>query len=228
MSEQVKQLFTKIAPRYDFINSVLSLRVDRSWRREAVKILQGEKFRDVLDLCAGTLALSAMLLKGNRFCKITAVDFSPEMLQTGLKKLPYGYLPRISVETADAHSLTFASESFDGVMCAYGMRNLEDNKKALEEIHRMLKPDGKVVILDFFAPDCWSSRFFHATYGSLFIPTVGRLISHHKDAYRYLKNSIRGFYTPAAYVELMKSIGFRNVTLKRQTGGISCLITADS
>ena len=228
MSEQVKQLFTDIAPRYDRINSILSLRIDRHWRREAIQLLKNDSYRSILDLCAGTLALTEELLRTNARCHVTAIDFSEQMLQIGLGKLPYGYLRRVRAENRDAMSLPFPGHTFDAVMCAYGMRNLDDNQKALEGIRRVLKPGGKLVILDFFAPDRWTSRLFHATYGNFFIPTFGRLISRHKNAYEYLRNSIRGFYTPTAYAELLKSVGFQNVTLKRQTGGDSCLLTGEA
>lgn len=227
MSEQVKQLFTEIAPRYDQINSLLSLKVDQLWRRAAIKHLTGDRYRQVLDLCAGTLAMTQQLLQVNLDCHVTAVDFSETMLQIGLKKLPYGDLSRVKIQNADAMQLPFPPQSFDGIMCAYGMRNLDDNRRALEGIFRLLKPGGKLVVLDFFAPDRWASRLFYATYGHFFIPMLGRLLSRHRNAYEYLQRSIQGFYTPVAYAELLKLIGFQNVAIKRQTGGISCLLTAE-
>ena len=227
MSQQVQKLFDTIAPRYDLLNSLLSFRTDRRWRQEAVEKLKGDRYQKVLDLCAGTLALTLALLKANPRCRVTAVDFSNAMLERGRSNLPYAFLSRVDLKVADAMKLDLPAHSFSAVMCAYGMRNVDDNEVVLRKIIKMLKPGGKIVILEFFHPEGILSRLFNLTYGEFVIPFLGKFVSKHPNAYHYLRDSVRSFYTPSAYRELLKSVGFQKITIKPQTGGISHLVTAE-
>ncbi len=227
MSQQVQKLFDTIAPRYDLLNSLLSFRVDRRWRQEAVQHLKGDRYQKILDLCAGTLALTLALLKANPRCHITAVDFSKAMLETGRSNLPYAFRSRVYFKVADAMKLDFPPHSYDAIMCAYGMRNVDDNEVVLKSILRLLKPGGRLVILEFFHPEGILSRLFNLTYGEFVIPFLGKFVSRHPNAYHYLRDSVRSFYTPSAYRELLKGVGFQNIAITPQTGGISHLVTAE-
>lgn len=258
MSQHVQKLFDAIAPRYDLLNSLLSLKTDRRWRDQAVSKLKEDRFREVLDLCAGTLALTVPLLKKNPRVHVTAVDFSEAMLKEGEARLPYAFRSRVTCLVADAMKLeeplnrerrrvALRSErsgkglpdeghgeragslpiQFDAVMCAYGMRNVDNNQIVLEKIKEILKPGGKLVVLEFFKPEGLLSQLFNVTYAEIVIPVLGKIISNHPNAYHYLRDSVRNFYTPTAYRELLKSIGFENIQMKAQTGGISHLITAE-
>lgn len=128
---------------------------------------------------------------------------------------------------ADFYQLDVPPLSYDGVMCAYGLRNLDDNPKALKKIHGLLKPGGRFVTLEFFRPDRWYSWAWNLTYGQFVIPTIGRLVSSHQAAYRHLRDSVRGYYTVDDYCGLLRETGFEVKVAKRQTGGISGLIVAD-
>jgi demethylmenaquinone methyltransferase/2-methoxy-6-polyprenyl-1,4-benzoquinol methylase len=227
MSQQVQKLFDSIAPKYDLLNGLLSLRTDRRWRNDAVKKLKGDSIRDVLDLCAGTLALTVALLKASPKCHVTAVDFSEGMLNAGWDHLPIGLRDRVDLVVADAMNLNLDATSYDAVMCAYGMRNIDSNEIALEKIYSLLRPGGKLVILEFFRPEGLLSRVFNMTYAEFIIPILGRIVSKHPNAYQYLRDSVRNFFTPTAYRELLKSIGFVNIEFKSQTGGVSHLVTAE-
>jgi demethylmenaquinone methyltransferase/2-methoxy-6-polyprenyl-1,4-benzoquinol methylase len=227
MSQHVQKLFDTIAPKYDLLNGLLSLKIDGHWRKEAVQKLKEDRFREVLDLCAGTLALTIALLKSNSNAHVTAVDFSKAMLETGEKNLPYGFLSRVDLVVADVLKLKLSPQSYDAVMCAYGMRNLDNNEKALNQIRSLLRPGGRLVVLEFFRPEGILSQVFNLTYAEFVIPALGKLVSKHPNAYHYLRDSVRNFYTPTAYRELLKSIGFENITIKPQSGGISHLITAE-
>lgn len=227
MSEQVQKLFDSLAPHYDFLNSLLSLRIDSRWRKEAVHFLKGDAYRNVLDLCAGTLALTIALLKANPRSHVTAVDFSESMLKEGWKHLPMGFQKRVDLVVQDAMSLGLAPASYEAVMCAYGMRNVDNNEYVLRKIFKLLKPGGRLVILEFFRPEGILSRVFNLTYSQFVIPALGKLVSKHPTAYRYLRDSVRNFYTPSAYRELLRSVGFHRIHIKPQTGGISHLITAE-
>lgn len=219
MSQQIHDLFSSIAPKYDLINRVLSLGIDRRWRREGVAYLKDR--RRVLDLCAGTLALTKELLKVNPGCRITAIDFSEEMLKGA------GVNVTATTICADFYQLDVPPLSYDGVMCAYGLRNLDDNPAALRKIYQLLTPGGRLVILEFFRPDRWYSWGWNLTYGQFVIPAVGVFLSRHRDAYRHLRDSVRHYYTLDQYENLLRETGFEVKVTKRQTGGISGLIVAD-
>jgi ubiquinone/menaquinone biosynthesis methyltransferase len=221
--ENVQEIFSDIAPRYDCINSVLSLTADHWWRKQAVAKLKNKK--RVLDLCAGTLAMSKALLDINPTVKIDAVDFSAPMLAYGIKKLPVIYQSHISTHCQDALKLDFPENTFDGAQCAYGLRNISDNATVLRHLRKVLKPGGKLVILDFYAPEKAFAKFFQATYAYCVIPIVGRLISKNRAAYRHLRDSMKNYYTPTSYRALLEFVGFKNVKVTPQLGGISYLIT---
>ena len=228
MSEQVQKLFDTIAPKYDLLNSVLSLKTDKKWRREAAKRLSEARFHKVLDLCAGTLSLTTTLLEANPHCIIRAVDFSEPMLRNGWNSLPIGFRDRVEVAVADAMKMQLPRQSFDAVMCAYGMRNIDDNAIVLRKLRDALKPGGRLVVLEFFKPEGLLSRIFNLTYAQFVIPTLGKFVSGHPQAYRYLRDSVRGYYTPLAFRELLKEMGFINITVKPLTGGVSHLVVAES
>ena len=217
MSEQIHSLFSSIAPNYDRLNSVLSLGIDRRWRQQAVRHLRGRS--KVLDLCAGTLALSRALLEINPDVRITALDFSQEMLAQGRE--------RVTKLCADFFQWDHPVESFDGVMCSYGMRNLDDNPKALRKIHTLLQSGGRFVLLEFFRPDRWYTWCWNLTYAQFVLPAIGRVVSHHNGAYRHLRDSVRGFYAIDRYCDLLRETGFDVKVARRLTGGISGLIVAD-
>lgn len=227
MSQQVQKLFDTIAPKYDLLNSLLSLRVDSRWRKEAVRMLKSDRSIRVMDLCAGTLALTIALLKENPRCHVTAVDFSESMLKEGWKNLPVGLRPRVQMVVQDAMKLDPEPASYDAVLCAYGMRNVDNNQLVLEKLFQAIKPGGRIVILEFFRPEGILSRVFNLTYSQFIIPALGKLVSRHPTAYRYLRDSVRNFYTVTAYRELLRSIGFHKVHIKAQTGGVSHLVTAE-
>src|SRR5262249_32799218 len=145
MSEQVQKLFDSIAPRYDLLNGLLSLKTDRFWRKAAVREIAGPEYRNVLDLCAGTLSLTKSLLEVNKVCRVTAVDFSEPMLRNGWEHLPKALQSRVGPLIADAMELDLPAHSLDAVMCAYGMRNIDDNELVLKKLKTLLRPGGKLV-----------------------------------------------------------------------------------
>ncbi len=222
MTQEVQKMFSAIAPRYDRLNHLLSFQVDRWWRREAVQLLNGAN--RVIDLCAGTLDLSIQLAKQSPATRIDAVDFSQEMLNHGETKLDAALKDTIKTHCGDVQTLPFPDQSYDGAMVAYGMRNVDDNVTALQEVFRVLRPGGRMVILEFFRPEKWGAKLFHATYGRFVMPLLGGVVSGNRQAYAYLRDSIQGFQTVSAYQELIQACGFEDVTYKHQWGGASTLI----
>ena len=224
MSKEVQALFTDIAPRYDFLNHLLSFSVDKRWRDKAIAALNGPAPQRALDLCAGTLDLSKQLLEKFPKCEVTALDFALAMLEAGRDKLPKD--AKLFRVCGDGHRLPFPNKSFDAVLCGFGIRNLENRLRAAGEIARVLKKNGRLVVLEFFRPEKLLSRLFYQTYGRHVLPRVGGAISKNRKAYQYLQDSIQGFLSVEEYVQLLRSEGFREIEVKSLSGGIAHVISA--
>jgi ubiquinone/menaquinone biosynthesis methyltransferase len=150
------------------------------------------------------------------------------MLRKGWESLPKSLQASVGPMVADAMELDLPPRSYDAAMCAYGMRNIDDNELVLKKLAGVLRRGGKLVILEFFRPEGLVNKIFNATYAQFVIPAIGRLVSGNSEAYRYLRDSVRHYYTPTAYRELLKQTGFRNVSLRPLTGGITHLVTAEA
>jgi demethylmenaquinone methyltransferase/2-methoxy-6-polyprenyl-1,4-benzoquinol methylase len=214
-------MFTAIAPRYDFLNHLLSLNVDRRWRRAAVARLGWEARQDgvYLDLCAGTLDLAATLARAPGFQgTVIGADFVVPMLARGRAKAV-----RARPVGADALALPFANAAFDGAMVAFGIRNLADLDAGLREAARVLKPGARFVVLEFTMPRAAPLRALYLLYFRRVLPAIGRLVSKHRDAYTYLPESVLDFPDPGALARQMGAAGFRDVGFERLTGGICAI-----
>lgn len=217
----VRGMFTDIAPRYDLLNHLLSLNVDRRWRRQAVERLgwQSHPGGDYLDFCAGTLDLAAEL--GNQIAftgRVVGADFVPEMLARGV-----GKSVRVSPMAADALDLPFADATFDGATVGFGVRNLMDLDAGLREAARVLKPGARLVVLEFATPRWQPLRGLYLTYFRHVLPRVGRLVSKHRSAYDWLPASVESFPEPEALADRLNRAGFEGVTWELLWGGIAAL-----
>lgn|SRR5574341_27820 len=218
----VRGMFSAIAPRYDLLNHVLSLNTDRRWRRQAVAALgwQAAPQGTYLDLCAGTLDLSMELVRRPGFRgRVVGADFALPMLVLGRRKAP-----DVRALGADALELPFAERTFDGCMVAFGVRNLVDLDRGLGEIARVLKPGARAVLLDFALPAAWPVRPLYLFYFRRVLPRIGRLVSKHTSAYRYLPDSVAEFPTPEALSDRLVAAGFSRVAFQRLTFGIATLV----
>ena len=219
----VREMFSAIAPRYDLLNHLLSLNIDRSWRRRAVNRLGWESHPEgrYLDVCAGTYDLSIELARRKAFAGVVAaVDFAHAMLHQGITKIEDH---RITPMCADALALPLAPDAFDGAMVAFGVRNLTDIDAGLHEIRRVLQPGGRLVILDFALPTRQPLRGLYLLYFRRLLPFIGRLISKHSHAYTYLPESVLAFAEPNELAERMRGAGFTEVEWTLMAGGIACL-----
>jgi demethylmenaquinone methyltransferase/2-methoxy-6-polyprenyl-1,4-benzoquinol methylase len=219
----VREVFTNIAPRYDLLNHVLSLNADRRWRRQAVDALGWEAYASgrYLDLCAGTGDLAAEL--GNRAGfrgQVVAADFVPAMLRLG-----QGKCARSVPVTADALRLPFADARFDGALVGFGVRNLMDLDAGLREAARVIKPGGRLVVLEFSTPRRQPLRGLYLAYFRQVLPRIGRLVSKHRSAYDWLPASVLAFPEPAALADRMTAAGFGQVGWQTLWGGIVALHT---
>lgn len=220
-SAYVRDLFTAIAPRYDFLNHVLSLNVDRSWRRTAVQRLGWEAKPDgtYLDLCAGTLDLAAELARRDGFRgRVIGADFAVPMLTRGRDKAP-----RTVPVAADALALPFPAARFDGALVGFGVRNLADLDTGLRETARVLKPGARFVVLELTTPRFAPLRAVYLFYFRKILPAIGRLVSKHRDAYTYLPESVLAFPEPEALSQRLLAAGFARVGFERLTGGICAI-----
>lgn len=214
----VRGMFTAIAPRYDFLNHLLSLNIDRRWRRRAVRRLDWERQPGgvFLDLCAGTLDLAATLARARGFAgSVIGADFVVPMLVRGRHKAQ-----RLVPVGADALALPFADASFDGAMVAFGVRNLADLDAGFTEVARVLRRGARFVVLEFTTPRFAPLRAAYLFYFQRVLPAIGRAVSKHRDAYSYLPESVLAFPEPDALAMRIGGAGFRDVQFDLLTGGI--------
>lgn len=225
----VQQIFSDIAPRYDLLNRVLSMNIDRSWRRKAVGRLNWEANPEgrFLDACAGTLDLSATLADRHGFRgQILATDFALPMLRYGDGKTR-GHggtgMRTVAPAVADTLVLPFADATFDGAMVGFGVRNLAGLDDGLVELARVLKPGARLVVLDFATPQFAPMRALYLFYFKYLLPRIGRAISGHPTAYQYLPDSVMDFPPPFVLERRLAVAGFHDCGHQYLTGGIAAV-----
>lgn len=224
--QQVAHMFNSISPQYDFLNHLLSLGIDIHWRKKAIKMLRQNPPATILDIATGTgdFALEAMKLNPK---KIIGLDISDGMLDVGRAKIrSRGWDQTIDMVNGDSENLPFAENNFDAVIVAFGVRNFENLEKGLSEMRRVLKPGGRVVILEFSKPRHIVLQFFYGFYFRAILPLIGRLFSRHRTAYTYLPESVKAFPDGNDFLAILKKIGFQNTSCQPLTFGVSSLYYA--
>lgn len=220
---QVEAMFDAIAPRYDLLNRVLSLGVDRQWRRKAVGLLEAEQPERILDVATGTadLAVEAMRLDPK---KVVGVDLSEAMLHRGREKVErLGLSDRIILQRGDAEKLPFSDNQFHAALVAFGVRNFQDLDKGLAEIRRVLRPGGALVVLEFSKPRAFPIKQLYAFYSRFILPRVGGAVSKNDGAYRYLPDSVAAFPDGEDFLDRLRQAGYHDVTCRPLTFGIASL-----
>ncbi len=224
----VRRLFDDVAHRYDFLNHLLSLNVDRYWRRAVAREFRATLNRpaaSVLDLCCGTADLALALMRRSS-ARIVASDFSHPMLVLAREKLKRGAqvnLRQPLVAEADALQMPFAENSFDLVTCAFGFRNLANYQGGLEEIARVLRPGGEMGVLEFAAPEGRLLSPVYSFYFHRILPSIGECLTGVNGAYRYLASSVDRFPPREEFSAMMRRANFENVRRRELTGGIAVL-----
>lgn len=224
----VQRIFSEIAPRYDLLNSLLSLGVDRWWRRTAIRRLGWERAPGgmYLDLCAGTLDVGAALVRARGFTgSVVGADFAEPMLRAGRGKASRSTLWPV---VADALSLPLADASCAGAIVAFGIRNVADLDASLAEVRRVLEPGGRFVILELSTPPQRIVRALYLFYFHHILPRLGALISGHPTAYGYLPASVMNFPEGAELAERMRAAGFGQVSWNRLALGIAAIHSGES
>ncbi len=224
---RIASMFDAIAPRYDLLNHVLSAGMDRGWRNRAIDALGLTNRARVLDVCTGTgdLALAAVNRHG---ASVVGIDFAAEMLRLGLVKVRAASLgDRIQLVRGDAARIPVGDATCDAATIGFGIRNVAEPERALAEIVRILKPGGRLAILEFGQPRIPGIRTLYAWYFRYMLPLVGRLISKHQSAYSYLPASVGTFPPPAEFARILAATGFSQVQAVPLTFGIVYLFTAE-
>ncbi|MBO6190535.1 MAG: bifunctional demethylmenaquinone methyltransferase/2-methoxy-6-polyprenyl-1,4-benzoquinol methylase UbiE [Alloprevotella sp.] len=225
--EQVEQMFDRIAPTYDLLNHGLSLGIDRRWRRAAIRSLIPFKPRRILDVATGTGDFALLTARMLRPESLMGIDLSEGMLSVARKKVAEAGLQSvITFKKEDCLHMTLQDDSFDALTVAYGIRNFADLDAGLREMLRVLRPGGRLVIVELTAPRRFPMRQLFWLYSHLWMPLVGKLISRDKKAYRYLPATMEAFPQGERMQEILKQAGFTNVSFKRFTFGLSTLYTA--
>lgn len=224
-SRENSEMFDQIAGSYDFLNHLLSLNIDKSWRREAIRSIATIKPRRILDVATGTadMAISALRLNPD---SVIGVDVSTGMLDAGRKKvLDRGLGDRITLMEAACEALPFQDSSFDAAVVAFGVRNFRDPELGLREIYRVLCPGGKLAVLEFSLPRRKWLLAAYRFYFHRFVPAIGRCFSRDLSAYRYLPDSVEAFPKGEAFISLLNRAGFSDSCYKPLSSGICGLYT---
>ncbi len=218
-------LFDRIAGTYDKLNHLLSLNIDKRWRRRAVQQLRA--CPELLDVATGTADLALEILQQGKADHITGLDLSEEMMRIGQRKVQQqGLAAKIDFVQGSALELPYADGRFHAATCAYGVRNFADLDQGLREIYRVLQPGGQLLILEFSYPENRLVRWVYDLYFSHLLPTVGRWISKDKTAYSYLNQSVKSFVWGEAMARHLTEAGFQDVKLQTLTFGITTIYTA--
>jgi demethylmenaquinone methyltransferase/2-methoxy-6-polyprenyl-1,4-benzoquinol methylase len=226
--EQIQQMFGAIAPRYDFLNRLLSFGIDRRWRTKAVRLLKYREGSRILDVATGTgdVALE-IALRTPDSVKITGADFCKEMVDLGAAKVSASpYAGRIDFRVAPCEDLPFANDTFDSITIAFGIRNVVDRKLGLAEMWRVLRPGGRMIILEFSTPRSQLFRQLYYFYFRRLLPVVGGLFSRY-NAYKYLPDSVLEFPSQEDFSRMITEAGFRNIHLHVLTFGIATIYVGE-
>ena len=223
---QVEEMFDNISPKYDLLNHILSVNIDKIWRKRAIKLLHSHKPKLLLDVATGTGDFAIAASK-KLSCKVVGIDISEGMLKIGNKKLEDKQLnQQIKLQKADSENLPFPNNFFDSATVAFGVRNFENLKTGLSEILRVIKPGAAFVVLEFSKPKKWPVKQFYFFYFRNVLPLIGKLISKDKNAYTYLPESVKEFPDGTDFLQILNEVGFVKNECFVQTFGIASIYKA--
>ena len=224
---QMRAMFDCIAPSYDRLNHLLSMQIDRLWRRKASRMVAEGAPHRILDLATGTGDLAIELASRLPEVEVLGLDLSPEMLAVARKKIQKaGLEERVQVKEGDAEALPVSDGAFDCVTVGFGVRNFAHLELCLQEMHRVLRDGGEVMILELSTPNSRLIRALYTFYSFRLMPFIGGLISGQRQAYRYLPASVHAFHAPERVVELLQAAGFQACRAESLTFGIAHIYTA--
>lgn len=222
--EQVRTMFDNVAGRYDFLNRLLSLGVDVSWRKRLIREMKVYAPDHILDMATGTGDLAVMAAKSLPAIRVTGIDLSPNMVSLANEKVQKsGLEDRVTIKVGDSEQIKGGDNRFDGAMVAFGVRNFEDLSKGLSELHRVIRPGQPLMILEFSKPTIFPVKQVFNLYFRFVLPLIGKLFSKDKKAYTYLYESVQAFPDYDRLTDVMQEVGFKNCRWHALTFGICCL-----
>ena len=223
--QHIGQLFDRIAGTYDGLNHVLSLNIDKRWRRRAIRMLAPAE--QVLDVAIGTADLTIEILRQGKAQHVTGIDLSHGMMAIGEQKVTKrGYAQQVRFDYGSAQQMPYANASFDTVTCAYGVRNFANMDEGLSEMYRVLRTGGELMVLEFSYPTNPVIRWGYDLYFTHILPFIGNLFSRDKGAYSYLNRSVKNFPYGEAFCQHLRKAGFSQIKATPLTFGISTIYTA--
>ncbi len=229
--QQIADMFDKIAFRYDFLNRFLSGGIDIYWRRRAIRELSNvgaASEKTILDVATGTADMAIMMARYLSVSHITGIDISTGMLDIGRQKITRLHMgEKISLQTGDSEAILFPDAHFDAVTVAFGVRNFENLEKGLREMLRVLKPGGRLVVLEFSQPKTPGVRQIYDLYLRLVAPNIGKMVSSNREAYQYLNDSVKAFPEGENFIRIMETCGYNNPRLRRLSLGICSLYVGE-
>jgi demethylmenaquinone methyltransferase / 2-methoxy-6-polyprenyl-1,4-benzoquinol methylase len=224
--EQVATMFNNIAPKYDFLNQLLSMGIHKGWRRKAVQLLKGNNPKTILDIATGTgdFAIEAMKLNPD---KVVGVDISEGMLKFGVVKInKLGLQNKIELKLGDSENLPFSDNSFDAITVGFGVRNFENLEKGINDIYRVLSPNGLVSILEFSKPRKFPIKQVYHFYFRFVTPLIGKTFSKDSSAYTYLPESVKAFPDGEDFLNVLRKSGFKDSKAIPVSFGIASIYVA--
>lgn len=225
--EQIAGMFDNIAHRYDFLNHFMSMGIDITWRKKGLKQLKSLQPKKILDVATGTGDLAIMAEKMLRPDQVIGIDISAGMLELGRQKIEkQGLSDKITLQLGDSETISFPDQTFDAITVAFGVRNFEHLEKGLSEMYRVLKPGGKLIILEFSNPTVFPIKQLYNLYFSYVTPRLGKWIAKSQEAYSYLPDSVKAFPQGQVMIDILTNTGFKAVTCKTLTFGICSLYCA--
>lgn len=221
--EQVAKMFNNIAPKYDLLNHTLSMGIDILWRKKAVKILKKLQPKKVLDIACGTGDFAIEDLKSGA-TEVIGLDISEGMVDVGIRKVnKKGLADKVSLRVGDSENIPFEENSFDGITVGFGVRNFENLEKGLSEMHRVLNPEGQLIVLEFSKPKKFPIKHLYFFYFKFILPRIGRLVSKDQTAYTYLPDSVNAFPDGEKFTAILEKVGFKSTKIIPCSFGIASI-----
>jgi len=222
--DQVAEMFDKISGKYDVLNRFLSAGTDLGWRKKAINKLKKEKPALVLDVATGTADMAILAARILKSVNIIGIDISEGMLKLGKQKIEKeGFNEIIQLQIGDSTAINYSENTFDAVMVAFGVRNFENLEAGLAEMLRVLKPGGRLIVLEFSKPRVWAVKNLYNLYMSVIAPQVARWFRQNKEAYRYLNKSARAFPDRRLFTDILKKVGYSDTGFQPLSLGICCI-----
>ncbi|HMS71048.1 MAG TPA: bifunctional demethylmenaquinone methyltransferase/2-methoxy-6-polyprenyl-1,4-benzoquinol methylase UbiE [Saprospiraceae bacterium] len=224
---QVTSMFDRIAPYYDFLNRLLTLRIDVLWRKKAIAMVSSPDVKDVLDVATGTGDLAIAVAKALPQSKVIGMDIAVKMLAIGDQKLEkLALTDRVTLEAGDSEAMRYEDGRFDLAMSSFGVCNFGNLKKGLSEMHRVLRPGGRIMVLEFSRPRVFPIKNMFNIYFKYVLPVIGKLTSKDPRAYKYLYESVQQFPDFENFTKILEEVGFKHSSYKPLTFGICTVYLA--